>query len=485
MPKLLVVDDDLDVCKWLEQIFQSETLAVLTAGSAEQGLDLARRHHPDVAILDVILPGMSGLEACRQMHQLDPLLPIIIVSGQGSGDTAIEATKHGASVYLAKPVDEQQLRETVYKWLETRYLSGLAPGWELAEESAGGAEEIVGRCPGMFEVLQAIGRVGPQNATVLILGESGTGKELVAKALHRHSRRKGGPFLTVNCAAIPETLLESELFGHEKGAFTGADRKRIGKFEQADHGTLFLDEIGDLAAAAQAKVLRLLEQQQFERLGGNETIAADVRLIAATHRDLAQLVNDGAFRDDLFYRLNVFPLRLPPLRERRGDVPLLTKHFLHHFNRKLGKNVRYIEAEVSALLEAHSWPGNVRELQHVIESALICTAGPVLRAEVLPEHLKHKTPADLPRQPSQPDPLLGALRFAHECIQSGEVNILDKVHAVLDKVVLAMVLRRTGGNKGQAGRLLGVSRTTLRTRMRQLGLSADAAGPGFGQLGKN
>jgi two-component system nitrogen regulation response regulator GlnG len=323
----------------------------------------------------------------------------------------------------------------------------------------------------MQEVYKAIGRAAPQDVTVLILGESGTGKELVARALYHHSRRQDGPFLALNCAAIPETLLESELFGHERGAFSGADRRRIGKFEQANRGTLFLDEIGDMAPATQAKVLRLLQEQQFERLGGAETIRTDVRLLAATNKDLRAMVAAGGFREDLYYRLNVFAIRLPPLRERLEDLPLLVEHFVQRANRELAKGVRSVTPEAIRSLEQYDWPGNVRELQNTIKQALLHTTGSVLTLDSLPLSVRKGAPPE-PTAPTAPASGVGELaQWIHSLLRSGQPDIYRKVSLEVDRVILEAALRYVGGNQVQASDLLGIARSTLRTKLRQLGMT--------------
>jgi two-component system nitrogen regulation response regulator GlnG len=325
----------------------------------------------------------------------------------------------------------------------------------------------------MQEVYKAVGRVAHQDVNVLILGESGTGKELVARAVYHHSRRQAAPFLALNCAAIPEALLESELFGHERGAFTGADRRRIGKFEQANGGTVFLDEIGDMTPATQAKVLRILQEQRFERLGGDETIQTDVRVLAATNQDLQGLVAAGRFREDLFYRLKVFTIELPPLRGRPGDVPLLVEHFVKRFSRELGKRVRGVLPEALRLLEAYTWPGNVRELQNVVKQALIRTAAEVLAAESLPLSLQAGAPSPPPPQPVAEHGLLDVGQRVHDLLQAGESDVYRKVLVEVDRAVLEAALRFTKGNQVQASELLGIARSTLRGKLRSLGMSVE------------
>jgi two-component system nitrogen regulation response regulator GlnG len=340
------------------------------------------------------------------------------------------------------------------------------------KEEAEDADALVGRCPAMQEVYKAIGRAAPQDVTVLILGESGTGKELVARAIYHYSARAKGPFLAINCAAIPETLLESELFGHEKGAFTGADRKRIGKFEQASGGTLFLDEIGDMTPLTQTKILRVLQGQEFERVGGNEPIRTDVRIIAATNRDLEQMVEAGTFRRDLYYRLNVYTIRLPALRERGDDLPLLAEHFVRRLSRELKKNVRGISPEALEVLRRYSWPGNVREMQSVIKQALLQTTGQVVLPEFLPATLGDEGQQTAQAKPASFD--YGDLtEFIHEKLRSGSTSLYAEYQALTDRHLFTELLRHTGGNVSQAARILGITRATLRTKMNTLGIDVD------------
>jgi two-component system nitrogen regulation response regulator GlnG len=333
----------------------------------------------------------------------------------------------------------------------------------------------------MQEVYKAIGRVAPRDVTVLIQGESGTGKELIARALFHHSGRTRAPFLAINCAAIPETLLESELFGHERGAFTGAEARRIGKFEQSHRGTLFLDEVGDMSPATQAKVLRFIQEQRFERLGGNETIETDVRLIAATNKNLEEEVAAGRFRKDLLYRLNVFTIQVPPLRERREDIPLLIEHFLPRFSRSLGRNIRSVTADVQQCLLAYDWPGNVRQLQSILKYAIVQASGDVLTLECLPEIVR-ASPA--PARAPTPDVWMGGLaEFTEGLLRAGELEIYRRVGLEMDRVVLGAVLRHVKGNQVKASELLGISRTTLRAKLRALNLGTEK-GPAEAENGK-
>jgi two-component system nitrogen regulation response regulator GlnG len=323
----------------------------------------------------------------------------------------------------------------------------------------------------MQEMCKAIGRVAPQDVNVLILGESGTGKELIARSLYHHSRRADRPFLAINCAAIPETLLESELFGHERGAFTGAERKRIGKFEQCDGGTLFLDEIGDMSPPLQAKMLRVLQEQQFERLGGNETVRTRVRVLAATNQDLEKLVAEGRFRKDLYYRLKVVTLSVPPLRERLGDVPELAHHFLFHFNRELGLDLRGFSPQALELFQSYSWPGNVRELQSAVKQAMLNASGHTLVPEFLPTEIRRLQLSPEPFTPGPGDADLADL--IENLLARGEGDVYAKAVAALDRLVLPWVLRHTQWHQTRASELLGISRGTLRQKLRSLGLAID------------
>jgi two-component system nitrogen regulation response regulator GlnG len=467
MPSLLVIDDEPSVLYALEKGLRSETLEVITASTAKQGIELVQGRRPDAVILDVRLTDMSGLEAFDQIRRIDARLPVLFITAYARTETAIEAMKRGALEYLLKPVDLHQLREAVDKALEISRLRHVPAVFEEELQEERTIDRIVGRGPAMQEVYKAIGRVARLDVPVLIVGESGTGKELIARALYQHSSRSQGTFLAINCAAIPETLLESELFGHERGAFTGADRRRIGKFEQADRGTIFLDEIGDMSGVTQPKVLRLLQEQQFERLGGNETIQTDVRVIAASNQDLEDLVATGRLRRDLYYRLKVFTIRLPPLRDRLDDLGLLVDHFIKVLNRELGKDVRSPSTETMSLLAKHPWPGNIRELQSALKYALVQATGEVLTPDNLPESI---------RTPAQDETEGGPLevgRMVDSLLRSGEDDIYRKVSAVVERVVLRTVLHHVKGNQVQASELLGISRTTLRAKLRGLGMAVE------------
>jgi two-component system nitrogen regulation response regulator GlnG len=466
MPTLLLIDDEPSILHAFHRAFRDPSVRLMTASTASEGLGLVREHHPDVVILDLKLPDQSGLEALRSIQALDARIPVIFITGHGTTDTAIEAIKLGAFEYLLKPLELEQIRAVVQRAFEISRLMHVPA--VVAEEGPAPeqSDALVGRTPGMQEVYKAIGRVAPQDVTVLILGESGTGKELVARAIYHHGRRANAPFLTINCAAIPETLLESELFGHEKGAFTGADRKRIGKFEQCKGGTLFLDEIGDMTPLTQTKILRVLQEQRFERVGGNETIQTDVRLIAATNQDLERLAAAGRFRRDLFYRLSVFTIHLPPLRERLDDLPLLLQHFLKRFSHELGKDVLQAPPETLEVLRRYSWPGNLRELQSVIKQALLNASGPVLVPEFLPSAIREDRPLAILTAAEVPE----WEKFVSERLQAETRELYAEALALMERYLLTRVLRHTGGNQLQAAKILGITRGSLRTKIRALGI---------------
>lgn len=472
MPKLLIIDDDPELLYSLEKSLRSDALDVITALTAMEGIRQFQDQHPSAVILDVRLPDMSGLDAFLQLREIDPRVPVIVITANAATETAIEAMKRGALDYLLKPVDLDQLLDVVGRAMESSRLAHVPAVFDEVEPAVAAADRIVGRSAAMQDVYKAVGRVAPQDITALLLGESGTGKELIARAIYQHSRRSERPFLAINCAAIPETLLESELFGHEQGAFTGADRRRIGKFEQVHQGTIFLDEIGDMSPAAQAKVLRVLQEQKFERLGGEETIETDVRIIAATNQNLDDLVAAGRFRQDLLYRLRVFTIQIPPLRDRPDDLPLLVEHFIQIFSREMGKFARGAAPEVLQILAAHHWPGNVRELQSAIKFALIQSTGASLTPDCLPAYLRGDSSPRLP-QPDTSTLQVAIGQLVRHLLHTGQLEIYQQVFSTVDRIVLEEALRQTQGNQGQASELLGISRNTLRAKLRALGLTVE------------
>jgi two-component system nitrogen regulation response regulator GlnG len=478
MGRVLLVDDDpVMILDQVTHALGSQGIRIDVARTAEEALRQVAAQLPDVILLDVHLPDLSGLEAYQRIRQIDGRIPVIFITWAATADTAIEAMKQGAYDYLFKPLDLARLRGVVVQALELGRLmrEPAVVAETLPAEDYGDA--IIGRCPAMGEVYKAIGRVAAQNVIALITGESGTGKELVARAIYQHSTRARAPFLAINCAAIPENLLESELFGHEKGAFTGADRRRIGKFEQCSGGTIFLDEIGDMPLATQAKVLRLLQDQSFERLGGNETVRTDVRLIAATHRDLKAWSAEGKFRQDLYYRLSVFTIPLPALRERGDDLPMLVQHYLRRFSRELGREVREITSEALELLRRYPWPGNIRELQGVLKQALLHATGTLLIPAFLPESLR-VPPDTTSGQDAGVEGDFSFEVFILRRLEEGSTTLSAEAHQHLDRLLLRLALRHTSGNQVQAARVLGISRQTLRSKIRELGLSTSSSAEG-------
>jgi two-component system nitrogen regulation response regulator GlnG len=469
MSSVLVIDDDRTVRHLIRQALNGADVEILAADGAEEGLASVRRHRPDVVLLDVALPAASGLDLFRRIQDVDPRLPVIFVTADGSGDTAIEAMKMGAYDFLLKPLDPAEVRQLVGQAREIRRLMNAPVS---ARDTTAGVQGdlLIGRSPQMQEVYKAIGRVASQDVTVLFRGESGTGKELVARAIYQHSNRSHGPLLAVNCAAITESLLESELFGHEKGAFTGADQRRIGKFEQCSGGTIFLDEVGDMSPLLQSKVLRVLQEQRFERVGGNQTIQTDVRIIAATNRNLEQMVADGTFRSDLYYRLNGFTIRLPPLRQRTSDIPLLVDYFLARFNRQLGKEIQTVSRAALDLLTRYRWPGNVRELQSVLKQAMVHASGPVIIPEFLPEIVRlPQAAAEKSQDDDLPPEDLEA--FIVDRLEAGSTHLYAETLELMEKYLLTRVLRVTEGNQSKAAMILGITRGSLRNKIHSLGIS--------------
>ena len=462
MQRILVIDDEPSIQHAFRRVFASSEIEVIPAGTAADGLALFLRSRPDVVVIDVRLPDMCGLDLFRKLKQEHNKTIAIFITGHGTTETAIEATKLGAFDYLFKPLELDELRDIIDTALEISRLQrvpAMLETDEAADESQ--SDILVGQCSAMKNVYRAIGRVAAQDVTVLITGESGTGKELVARAIYHHSLRSDKPFLAVNCAAIPETLLESEIFGHEAGAFTGADRQRIGKFEQCHGGTLFLDEIGDMSPLTQTKILRVLTDQTFQRLGGTEVVKTDVRVIAATNADLAERVASGDFRQDLYYRLSVFSIHLPPLRERKEDSHRLIEHFFVRYCRELARPLRSISPAAMELLKNYRWPGNVRELQSVLKQSILNATGQVLLPEFLPSFI---------REPESEKPLelsntADWQEFLHHQLQKQPDDLYAQWQHMTERYLLIKVMEFTQGNLSQAARILGINRRTLRSKL--------------------
>jgi DNA-binding NtrC family response regulator len=485
MTKVLAIDDDRTVLHLVQRWFSEAGIEVVTAGNADEGLQMVRDEKPDVLLLDIMLPQLSGLEACKAIREVDAKLPVIFITGHGSSEMAIESMKLGAYDYLLKPLERDQVLDQVTRAAEMRRLMSIPVNVTAEVAAAEDSDMMLGQSEAMQRVFKAIGRVAPQDVTVLIQGDSGTGKELVARAIYQHSKRAGGPFLAVNCAAIPETLLESEFFGHEKGAFTGADSRRIGKFEQCSGGTIFLDEIGDMPPLLQSKILRLLQEQKFERVGGNQTIHTDVRIIAATNRDLDELVRTQKFREDLLYRLKGFLICLPPLRERNGDLRLLVEHFLVRYSRKMDKKVTRIDPAAMRALENYDWPGNVRELESILKQALINATGTVITVDCLPEvrcfhesgvgcnSFENTETRTTATESSDQLPRHDLAAFVEQRLKAGSEDLHAETLEMMERFLLTRVLRETGGNQSLAAKMLGITRGSLRNKIRALRLSID------------
>jgi two-component system nitrogen regulation response regulator GlnG len=467
---LVIADEPALLLEHLQRAFPAPSSRIQVANLGPAAFELIRTESPEVIILDLDQSDQSGLEIHRQIRNLNARTPVIAVAKAGRADAAIEPMKQGAYDCLFKPLETCQLQRVLGAALEIARRSHPTAVAEKMEIEQDTEEAFVGSCSAMGEVFKAIGRVAAQDVPVLITGESGTGKELVARALYRHGPRAQAPFLALNCAAIPENLLESELFGHEKGAFTGAEKRRIGKFEQCDGGTIFLDEIGDMPLALQAKILRVVQEQAFERVGGNETIRTNVRLIAATHRNLRAWSAEGKFRSDLYYRLGVFSIHLPPLRERGDDLAQLVKHYIRRFSTELGREVREVSPEAMERLRDYKWPGNIRELQSVLKQALLQASGPVLLAAFLPPSLERQSdPASAAHATAEP----GVEKFVLRQRLGAEVrDLYAEAHSQIDRLMLPRVMECTRGNLQQAALILGIARQTLRMKLRELGLPA-------------
>ena len=487
--RLLVIDDETDAHYSFRRIFESPELEVSTASSGEEGLKVFGKVHPDLVLCDIRMGGITGLETLRRLRQLDGRVPVILMTAYGSMGMAIEAMKLGAYDYLLKPFDVPKLQALVEQALraskDMREVVVLAPKSAPEDDTIG----IVGSGEAMQRVFKLIGQLATSDATALITGESGTGKELVARAVYQYSARSQKPFLAVNCAAIPENLLESELFGHEKGAFTGATQQRIGRFEQCNGGTLFLDEIGEMPLLLQAKLLRVLQNGVFERLGGNAPIQVSVRIVAATNRSLEDAVAKKEFREDLFYRLNVFRIHLPPLRDRKEDLPQLIEYFLRQHGTVAGPTS--VSATALRLLESYGWPGNVRELENCIKRAVVLVKGRAIGVEDLPDEIRrtnnvatgtlpgvlpprledaggttHASTDDSYQAPTVAEPVLLARKLFRWARAQSEVKLL----ATVERELVSEALRETDGNQVRAAKLLGITRATLRKRVDKFGI---------------
>jgi DNA-binding NtrC family response regulator len=448
MPTILIVEDEAKMRRLLELNLAEDGFSTLSAGDAETGVKLLRENTVDLVVTDLKLPGMNGLEFLHSIKRQNAALPVVVMTAFGSVETAVEAMKAGASDYVLKPFSLGEMRMVIRKELDVHNLREENRSLREALGKRYSHPNVVARSVKMQEVLATVERVAPTNSTVLLGGESGVGKDLIARAVHEKSRRASGPFIKINSSAIPENLLESELFGYERGAFTGATTSKPGKFELADKGTLFLDEIGDVPPAIQVKLLRVLQEREFERLGGTRTVKVDVRLIAATNRDLREALEQGTFREDLYYRLNVVPIDIAPLRQRKEDIPDLVNLFISRFAGDSGKPVKSIAPAAMQILVNYHWPGNVRELQNIIERACALAKGPVLEAADIHLDLRPAKPANG-----------GGFLPEGMTLEQWEDEMIKEA------------LRRANGNKSQAARLLGLSRNALRYRLSKIGIA--------------
>jgi nitrogen regulation protein NR(I) len=461
MKRILVVDDEKGVCYSFKKILGKHGYDVTTAISGREALEKAGQEAPDLIILDISMPDLDGLETLKRLKAINPCLTVIMMTAYNTPERAITAMKYGAYDYLTKPFDNDRLISLVHKAIIAGTMSNpvaLQQNKDLIQQ-AQDVERIVGKSSVMLDIYKKIGQVAESDATVLLTGETGTGKELIARAIYQHSKRVNRPFLPVNCAAIPETLLESELFGHEKGAFTGANARGIGKFEQCNEGTMFLDEVGDMPMSLQAKLLRVLQDGCFQRIGGSELIRTDVRIIAATNKDLETMVSTGRFREDLYWRLNVVNIKIPPLREKKEDIELLIQYFIQRYNKELGKEIKGISEETLRMFKKYHWPGNVRQLQSIIYRAMILSKSEIIsfsEAEWLSQ-TKHKVASE---------DIQGVLLDAiNRLLHTGEEDIYRKAVSMFETLLVKKALELTGNNQAMASRLLGISRNTVREKM--------------------
>ncbi len=459
MAHVLIVDDELNIRRVLAAMLKREGYEVTTASDGEQALAVLQKTPVEVVVTDLVMPRLNGLELLQRVAVQFPDIPVIMITAHGTVDSAVAALKAGAFDYVTKPFEQEELKKVIAKAARAHEIER-----QNVHPSEGERPPLVGQSSAMRLVYDMVAKVADSPSTVLITGESGTGKELVARELHRGSSRRDRPLIKVNCAAIPKDLVESELFGYEKGAFTGAVGSKPGRFELADGGSLFLDEIGEIPVEMQVKLLRALQESEFERVGGIKTIRVDVRLITATNRDLKALISEGRFREDLYYRLNVVPIALPALRERREDIPLLVTHFVEKYNQRLGKRVEKVEEEALQLLMAYGWPGNIRELENLMERSVLFADGPVILATSLPDSLRERGPGSLPIAALGP---LGAITAPSGASMK---EIVRQAQAELERELIARALEETGGNVTRAAKRLQISRKSLQVKMKELGL---------------
>lgn len=463
-PKLLLVEDDTNIATGLQKVMRANGYEVTALSRGDTGLERALAEQFDVVVTDLKLPGLDGLELVRQLHQAKPKLPIILITAHGTTEVAIEATKWGAFDYVPKPFEVDELLDLTAKALESSRL--MSEPVEMGE-AASSRTAIVGKSRVMQSIYKEIGRIAATSVTVLIRGDTGTGKELIARAIYQHSDRAAAPFIAINCAAIPEALLESELFGHERGSFTGADARRIGRFEQANGGTIFLDEIGDMNANLQAKLLRVLQEKTVQRVGGRENVPVDVRIIAATHRDLEAAIRERLFREDLFYRLSVVTIKLPPLAQRSDDIPDMIRYFLRRFGPEAGVPSPSITPEAIAFLQSQNWPGNVRELENTVRKALLFARDYTISLEHVKEVVaKAREPVATSQQSHA-----AYITELMDQVERGETqNAFAKMLADLEPELYSQAINRAHGNLTKAAQWLGVTRLKMREKLKEFGL---------------
>jgi two-component system, NtrC family, nitrogen regulation response regulator NtrX len=471
-PRILVIDDEAAIRDSLKMILEYEDYQFLGAVSGQDGLAAVQRERPDAVLLDIKMPGMDGMEVLRKLHALDETLPVIMISGHGATATAVEAIKSGAVDFFDKPLSTERVIVTLRNVLKQSELVAENRDLKLAMESR---YEIVGQSPALRGVLESVQRAAPTNATVLLLGESGVGKELVARTIHRNSPRAGQRFVQVNCAAIPEELIESELFGHEKGSFTGATEKQVGKFEQADRGTIFLDEVGDMSQKTQAKVLRVLQEQEVERLGSARTIKVDVRVIAATNKNLDEAIERGEFREDLYFRLNVIPIVVPPLRDRREDIPRLVQHFAKRTAEEHNLRPKRFETAAMDALQRYRWRGNIRELRNAIERLMIMTPGDAVRAEDLPADLRSGD-SSTARPPVVSSETVGAAAAPKTDSQAAGAGTLREFKDAAERAYLVQKLRENNWNISKTAEIIDTPRSNLYKKLEQYGIKQEVDG---------
>ena len=474
-PTILVVDDSKAILTMLKTFLEKEGYDVVTTLTALDALSLIQTREIDLVIMDIKLPGLSGIDALTEIKNKDLKLPVIIMTAFGTTQTAIEAMKRGAYDYVTKPFKINELSNLVKKALEAGWLMKESVSYqekkgEIPQEGV----HIIGNSPLMQEIFKTVGKVADSSATVLIRGQSGTGKELIARAVYQNSSRKDKPFLAVNCAAIPESLLEAELFGHEKGAFTGAINKRIGKFQQCDGGTIFLDEIGDMPLSTQTKILRVLQEHTFEPVGSEKTMKVDVRVIASTNKGLWKAIEKGEFREDLYYRLKVVTIFMPPLRQKKEDIPLLTDYFIRKFNKEFNKNVKKVSAEVLEHLTNYDWPGNVRELENAVQTAILMSKQDILLLDNFPvlNKLIPEQGGTLQEEAGDYEKGIHNVMEAmfKDSLAADRDKLYEAVMAKLEKTLIKMALDEANNNQIKAAKLLGISRNTLRTRVKAYNL---------------